>query len=39
MDLKNGVAESLVTLLQPVRDYFAEHPDNWQFVQNLPKTR
>jgi tyrosyl-tRNA synthetase len=39
MDLKNGVADALVTLLQPVRDYFAKHPDNWQFVQGLRKTR
>jgi tyrosyl-tRNA synthetase len=39
MDLKNGVADALVALLQPVRDYFAKHPDNWQFVQTLRKTR
>jgi tyrosyl-tRNA synthetase len=39
MDLKNGVADALVALLQPVRDYFAKHPDNWQFVQSLRKTR
>ena len=39
MDLKNGVADALVQLLQPVRDYFGKHPDNWQFVQSLRKTR
>jgi tyrosyl-tRNA synthetase len=39
MDLKNGVADALIALLQPVRDYFAKHPDNWQFVQSLRKTR
>jgi tyrosyl-tRNA synthetase len=39
MDLKNGVADALVALLQPGRDYFAQHPDNWQFVQSLRKTR
>jgi tyrosyl-tRNA synthetase len=39
MDLKNGVADALVTLLQPVRDYFAKHPENLQFVRDLRKTR
>lgn len=39
MDLKAAVGDALVTLLQPVRDYFAKHPDNWQFVQSLRKTR
>jgi tyrosyl-tRNA synthetase len=39
MDLKNGVADALGVLLQPVRDYFAKHPDNMQFVQALRKTR
>jgi tyrosyl-tRNA synthetase len=39
MDLKGGVADAVVALLEPVRDYFAKHPDNWQFVQNLRKTR
>ena len=39
MDLKNGVADALATLLEPVRAYFAKHPDDWQFVQSLRKTR
>lgn len=39
MDLKNGVADALIALLQPVRDYFVKHPENWQFVQSLRKTR
>ncbi|HEX2066806.1 MAG TPA: tyrosine--tRNA ligase, partial [Candidatus Thermoplasmatota archaeon] len=39
MDLKNGVADALALLLQPVRAYFGRHPDNWQFVQGLRKTR
>lgn len=39
MDLKAAVGTSLASLLQPVRDYFAKHPDNWQFVQGLRKTR
>jgi tyrosyl-tRNA synthetase len=39
MDLKNGVADALATLLEPVRVYFAKHPDNWRFIQGLRKTR
>lgn len=39
MDLKNGAAAALSKLLEPVRSYFAAHPDNWQFIQNLRKTR
>jgi tyrosyl-tRNA synthetase len=39
MDLKAAVGASLSGLLQPVRDYFAKHPDNWTFVQSLRKTR
>ena len=39
MDLKGSVAAALAQMLQPVRDYFAKHPDNWQFVQGLRKTR
>lgn len=39
MDLKNAVAAALAQQLEPVRAYFAKHPDNWQFVQSLRKTR
>lgn len=39
MDLKSAVAAALAAQLQPVRDYFAKHPDDWQFVQSLRKTR
>jgi tyrosyl-tRNA synthetase len=39
MDLKSAVADALDQELQPVRAYFAKHPDNWQFVQGLRKTR
>jgi tyrosyl-tRNA synthetase len=39
MDLKAAVGTALAAQLQGVRDYFAKHPDNWQFVQNLRKTR
>jgi tyrosyl-tRNA synthetase len=39
MDLKAAVADALDQQLQPVRAHFAKHPDNWQFVQGLRKTR
>jgi tyrosyl-tRNA synthetase len=39
MDLKAAVGDALVDLLKPVRDYFERHPDNWQFVQSLRRTR
>ncbi|HUR62052.1 MAG TPA: tyrosine--tRNA ligase [Candidatus Thermoplasmatota archaeon] len=39
MDLKAAVADALDQELQSVRAYFAKHPDNWQFVQGLRKTR
>lgn len=39
MDLKTAVGAALAQQLEPVRSYFARHPDNWQFVQALRKTR
>ncbi|MEA3202847.1 MAG: tyrosyl-tRNA synthetase [Thermoplasmata archaeon] len=39
MDLKAAVADALDQELAPVRAYFAKHPENWQFVQALRKTR
>lgn len=39
LDLKAGVANALDVLLQPVRAHFAKHPEDWQFVQGLRKTR
>ena len=39
IDLKNAVAAALAQQLEPVRAYFAKHPDNWQFVQSLRRTR
>ncbi len=39
MDLKNGVAQALVKLLQPVHAYFEAHPDNLAFVQGLKRTK
>ncbi len=43
MDLKSGVTDGLFKTLQPVRDYFAEHPENYEnlkgIVENLKKLR
>ena len=39
MDLKSAVAAALAAQLAPVRDYFQQHPEDWQFVQGLRKTR
>lgn len=39
MDLKAAVAAALAKQLEPVREYFAKHPEDWQFVQSLRKTR
>ena len=39
MDLKTAVADALDQELAPVRAYFAKHPDNWQFIQGLRRTR
>lgn len=39
MDLKNGLADALFALLEPVRAHFKAHPDNLAFVQGLKRTR
>jgi tyrosyl-tRNA synthetase len=38
-DLKNGAADSLSTILQPVRDYFEKNPKNLSRVKELSVTR
>jgi len=35
LDLKNGLSESLATVLAPVRDYFAEHPDGYAAMRRV----
>lgn len=35
LDLKNTVAEYLIQLLEPVRDYFTQHPDNLKKLSRL----
>lgn len=39
MDLKNGVADAMSALLEPVRAHFKQHPENLAFVQALKRTR
>lgn len=39
LDLKNGVAEALVDILKPVRDYFGSHPKNLERMMELEITR
>ncbi len=38
LDLKNGVADSLGKVLEPVRAYFAEHPDNYEAMKAVFET-
>ena len=35
LDLKNGVADSLSKILQPVRDYFEVHPENYLAMREI----
>lgn len=35
MDLKNGIADSLIELLAPVREYFSQHPQNLEKLKSL----
>lgn len=37
VDLKSGVAEGINKVLAPVADYFAEHPENYDRVQEILK--
>ena len=39
LDLKGAVAESLVRILEPVRSYFKQHPENLEKIRNLQLTR
>jgi len=43
LDLKNGVADSLIKILGPVRGYFSQHQDNYvamrQIFDNMAKLR
>jgi len=35
MDLKAGVAQSMADVLEPVRDYFKQHPQNLKALQEI----
>jgi len=35
LDLKNGVSDSLIKMLIPVRQYFEKNPDNYEAMKNL----
>lgn len=35
LDLKNGVSDSLVKVLEPVKEYFAVHPENYEAMQGI----
>jgi tyrosyl-tRNA synthetase len=39
LDLKNGVAEALIEILKPVREYFSSHSKNLQRMMELEITR
>jgi tyrosyl-tRNA synthetase len=39
MDLKNAVADAVIKLLEPARDYFREHPENLEKMRKLRVTR
>ena len=39
MDLKNGAAESVNRMLDPVRKYFSSHPENLEAIKALTITR
>ena len=39
LDLKRGVAEAFVRILEPVRSYFESHPENLEKIQTLQVTR
>ena len=35
VDLKTGVSDGIWKTLQPVRDYFEEHPENYERLQEI----
>jgi len=38
-DLKTGVAEAVIEVLAPIRDYFEKHPKNLEFMESIGTTR
>ena len=39
LDLKTSVAEALVNILEPARDYFKQHPETLEKIKNIEVTR
>ena len=39
LDLKNGIAEALIKILEPVREYFKRKPDNLNKMLEIEVTR
>mgnify|MGYP001087848711 CR=1 FL=1 len=39
LDLKNGIAESLIEILKPVREYFDKHPEPLKTMRRIEVTR
>lgn len=39
LDLKNGVADSLIEILSPVREYFQKHPKNLEKMKQIEVSR
>lgn len=39
LDMKRGIADSVIKLLKPVREYFDENPENLEKMRNLRVTR
>ena len=39
LDLKNGVADALIKILEPVREYFKRNPDNLNKMLKIEVTR
>jgi len=39
LDLKNAVAEAIIKILEPVRRYFKNHPENLERLKELQVTR
>ena len=39
LDLKNAVADHIIALLEPVRAYFEDHPENFETIKKLEISR
>jgi tyrosyl-tRNA synthetase len=39
LDLKNGIAEALIEILKPAREYFRKHPQTLEKMMKIEITR